>query len=163
MKKLKLFTSIFIGIFLTSFTIWNILIRVRLPRDIPFDLSLIGFVLLFYICIIYFVNLVIQIIKYRKIKPKLSLSGIKKEVLDRLILFLDIIYKPLITLDQSIKSNRIIKPYYEVILSIYLNFIDNILFKFKYSYLTLYVLYELFPRIVLVTAIFIDTFIYITF
>ena len=62
------------------------------------------------------------------------------------------IYKPFITLDEAIKTNAIIKPYYE-------KFLYRLVTKTKgINYFKVYLIFEIIPRIILVSALLIDTF-----
>lgn len=138
-----------IGIILFSYYIWGRFIRERLPRDIPFELTLTGFIVLLYICWIYGFVFISNFYTY-KFDP------------GYLIKIINAIYKPLITLDESIKTNSYIKPYYEKLL-IYLVYKGKNINEFynsnrKFDYIYLVYIFQIFPRMILVTVLLIDTF-----
>jgi hypothetical protein len=144
MNLLKYFIRyilILIGLFMLLGYLWVRFMRERLPREIPFNLSLLGFVILLYLCLIYAYIVYILLSKSHSSNP----------IIKKLI---DIIYKPLVTLDETIKNHPIINPYYE-------RFIDSFPSRFGYLFKQPYYFYytfAIFPRVVLVTALFIDIF-----
>ena len=130
-----------VGLILFVSFIWFRFIRERMPKDIPFNLSLEGLIILIEICILYLY------IVY-------TLSSEKKFSNAFLSNLINNIFKPLKALDQTIKNHPLINPYYKRLI-IYLVFkIDPILNKSQVYYYT----FAIFPRLVLVTALFIDTF-----
>src|ERR1700677_1472579 len=140
MKKLiTKYILIILGLILFLSFIWLRFIRIRLPRDIPFELSLLGFIFLLYICSIYIYFIISMLFNYKT----------DSKVLSTLISY---IYKPFITLDEAIKTNAIIKPYYE-------KFLYRLVTKTKgINYFKVYLIFEIIPRIILVSALLIDTF-----
>ena|SRR5271155_51405 len=146
-KQLSKIILIILGILILSLFIWLRFIRERLPRDIPFDLTVYGFFILVYICCIY-----IYILK----RLSLNIQN-ENKVLSTIV---NMIYKPLKTLDESIKNNLIIKPYYEKFLLSLINIIKNnvILHEKSTSYFKFYIALEILPRVILVTGLLIDTF-----
>jgi hypothetical protein len=52
-KRLLRSILILLGLFMLLLFIWVRFIRVRLPRDIPFNLTELGLIILIYICLIY--------------------------------------------------------------------------------------------------------------
>jgi len=147
MKKLiTKYILIILGLILFLGFIWLRFIRIRLPRDIPFELSLLGFIFLLYICSIYIYIIISMLFNYKT----------DSKVLSTLISY---IYKPFITLDEAIKTNAIIKPYYEKFL-VYIITItkDKDLHKEGTFYLYLYIIMQIIPRVILVSALLLDTF-----
>jgi len=130
-----------LGFVLLSSFIWLRFIRERLPRDIPFELSLLGFIFLLYACSIYIYIIISLLFDY----------NVKSKILSILILY---IFKPLITLDEAIKTNAIIKPYYERLL-VYIAGIKDTNYTL---YRIIYHLFDTTPRVILVSALLLDTF-----
>jgi hypothetical protein len=150
-KKLKIFITHLIhnyklhllGLGLFSLYIWVRFIRERLPRDIPFTLSSIGFIILLYICCIY----LFIIIRYLR-RPKTNEKVIT--------IIIDWLYIPVETLDTYIKHLPMIKLYYKRFF-IFLAYQSDYIMKHTSIFdLT----FKILPRIILVTALFIDTFIF---
>ncbi|NQX98395.1 MAG: hypothetical protein HRT73_11035 [Flavobacteriales bacterium] len=148
--KVKTETKIFLynvmmlllGIMLLSIYIWFRFIRVRLPKDIPFNLSFIGFILLVYIC--YLLAFVIA-----------SLIVKQKFELQLITYILNFIYKPLIFVDKVVKDMT--QKYYQK----FLDFLVKNLSKITESTFVLYVIYfvfEILPRVLLLCALLIDVF-----
>ena len=132
---------ILLGFILTISFIWFRFMKERLPREIPFDLSLIGFVLLVFACFTYTYMIITILFNYNPTSN--SLSSI-----------VQYIYKPLTTLDEAIKTNSIIKPYYEKFLVYIVTHTNGI------NYFKVYLVFDIIPRIILVSALLIDTFYY---
>lgn len=112
MKKiLKLFfyyILIILGLFIISWIIWSRFIGQRTIRDIPDELfNEFRFWILLYVCVIYII-IIINLIKPSKVIP-----GYKE--------IIEIIYKPLTTLDEAIKYNKFMKESY-----------DKLMFKFTF-------------------------------
>lgn len=132
-----------------SIFIWFRFIRERLPRTIPFDLSILGFFILLYICSIYLFIIITLLFDFAP----------KGKIIDSII---NIIFKPLHTLDETLKNNLIIKKYYKKIL-IYFILWCKILNSFynpnkESDYLHIYYIFQIYPRIILVIALLADTF-----
>jgi hypothetical protein len=132
---------ILIGIVLLSYYIWFRFIRERLPRVIPFELTIYGFLILVWICSIYVYIIISTLFDYTPQSSVLS-KGISY------------IFKPLIALDEAIKTNTIIKPYYERLL-LYITTIKDTNYRL---YRRLYYLFDITPRVIIVSALLIDTF-----
>ena len=90
---------IFLGIIILSLYLWNRYIRERLPREIPMNLSTLGIIVLIYISLIYAVLIILLITQYET----------KNDLLKNIV---NIIYKPLKILDQTLKKNVIVNFYY---------------------------------------------------
>jgi hypothetical protein len=146
-KLFMYYILILLGLIITSWIIWSRFIRARILRDIPDALfTEYRFWILFYICCIY-----LYVIKTILIPKKESLVFTE---------ILDIIYKPLKTLDHTIKYNKYIKIYYYKICFNILTFITNIV-KVKYKFVLIFVFcMQILPRIILVIFLLVDTFYY---
>ena len=107
--KTKLFKTILIllGLGMFSGYMWMRFIRKRLPKDIPFNFSILGFFILIYICII-FAFIIFSLIK--SLDNKDSSNSIFKKIIKELV---DAIFLPLYTLDQFIKNLPIIQIYHK--------------------------------------------------
>src|ERR1700728_3749034 len=91
---LILFGAITFGIF-----IWLRFIRERLPREIPFSLSLLGFIILIELCIIY-LYIVISLIRINKQNSLMSS-------------IIDLLFKPLEEFDYFWKHLSFIQEQYK--------------------------------------------------
>src|SRR5271155_1814187 len=145
--KITKIILIILGILLFSSFVWLRFIRERLPKEIPFNLTMYGFIILVYICSIY-IYIITQL--YFNIQSENK----------RLSLIVDMIYKPLLALDEAFKNNSFIKRYYERFLVYLINRIKNnvTLDKESTSYFKFYIILQIIPRVILVTALLIDTF-----
>jgi hypothetical protein len=146
-KLLIRYILILIGLVMLLGYLWFRFVRERLPKDIPFTLTLMGFIILVYLCLIF--AYIVYILLSKTYSPNPIISKIIKKLLD-------IIYKPLITLDETIKNNPLIHPYYK-------SFMDTFPVRFGYLFKEPYYFYYTFvilPRFILVTALCIDTFYY---
>jgi hypothetical protein len=141
LKTLTNYIIIIIGFAMFSTFIWLRFIRERLPRDIPFNLSIISFIILIEICCIYGYILFTLLRKYKEPNP--------------IILYLiDQVYKPLIAFDNFLKNLPGIQ-------AIYLRFMIFLSYKciFIFKDTSMFsIIFYILPRLVLVTALFIDTF-----
>lgn len=136
---------IFLGLVITSWIIWSRFIRERTIRDIPDTLlTEYRFWILLYICFIYF-----YVIK-NLIKPKEANPFIKE--------IINIIYKPLITLDHFFKYNKKIKVYYyKFMINLIVKYLD--ISKITDNSITIIIFFmQVFPRIILVIFLILDTF-----
>lgn len=136
---------VFLGLIITSWIIWSRFIRKRIIRNIPDSLfTEYRFWILLYICFIYSFTIK-NLIKPSETTPYHEI----------IIFFTNIIYKPLITLDHLIKYNTFIKPYYYRIM-----FTLSIFIKKKpFNLIKILVFFsQLFPRIILISFLIIDTF-----
>ena len=139
LKKLTNYILIILGFIIFIIFIW-LLIRVRLPRDIPFNLSMLGFIILIELCYIY------GYILYTLFKKDHSTNAF-------IIYLLDQIFKPLIAFDNFLKNLLGIQ-------SIYLRFMVSLSYKciflFKDTSI-FYVIFYILPKLILVTALVLDT------
>jgi hypothetical protein len=128
---------IILGSVLILFFIWLKFIRERMPRDIPFNLSIIGFFLLIEICLIYFY--IIFTLKKTHRKPNIFIETI-----------ITWICKPLEAFDDFIREVKMCK---------YVNnFISNYLVNNTQKIKQLFLFFVLIPRLLLLTIFFIDVF-----
>jgi hypothetical protein len=153
-KNLLNYLLVILGVIILSIFIWLRFIRERLPRAIPFDLSILGLLILLVICIIY-LFIIINLF--------FGLNSNSKQLTS----IINTIYRPLYAVDENIKNNVKLKPYSEK----YLVYIINILKKTNtfynqnkiIDYLHIYYIFQIFPRIVLIIALLVDTFGFIIF
>jgi|ERR1700729_1218502 len=128
-----------IAIFLTF--IWLRFIRKRLPKDIPFQFTIIGFSLIVFLCLMY------SFLTYsllRKNKTN-SFSNIIKEIST-------LIFMPLELLDDFLKNKLDANNILKIIIPI----LDYTIIKTNIYYYSLIIL----PRLVLLSVLMVDTFIF---
>lgn len=139
-----------VGFFMFVLFIWYRFIRERLPHEIPFQInSLLGLLCLLYICIIYLYIVI-------------SLWSKNNYNNQAIVYILNILYKPLETLDITIKYNPIVKPYYRKLITFCIvqhNKICTYLSTQRY-YSLFYVIFQIFPRVIFLTALVLDVFYY---
>jgi len=133
----------FIGLGIVIWFIWVRFIRERLPRNIPFQLNEISFYILLWICFIYFY------IVYKLIRPKEPKVWILK--------IIDIIYLPLTTLDEAIKTNKYIYPKYKTRIFQYITYLNQLTVS---QYVIICFCYNILPRLFIVSLLIIDIFIF---
>ncbi len=129
---------IILGFIILSLYFWNRFLRTRISKDLPLNLSVLGFFTLLYICII-FLYIVISLLFSRKSNPTFEI-------------ILDWVYKPIIEFDQWFKQLPFIKPYYEKLLVILLPKLEYAIIKTN----TFFWIFWLIPRIILLTAFIVD-------
>jgi hypothetical protein len=130
----------FIGlIFLISY-IWHRYIRERLPRDIPFQLTIFGFLFLSFICITYAASILI------------SLSNKKQQLDDIFKLITDYLLKSVDYLTELLLDNKITALLFE---KYFIKFSHTIK---KIGYDKVFIILELIPRSILVIVFCIDVF-----
>lgn len=135
------FLLILLGTTMITWIIWVRFIRERLPKDIPFELTEISFYVLLYVCCIY-----LYIIKSLLI-PKETNPIITK--------IIKILYTPLVTLDESVKNNKLFFKLYNKILIYAIIRVDS--FTYSQSKM-IYICYNILPRAFLVTLLSINVF-----
>lgn len=123
--------------------IWLRFIRERLPKEIPFNLSLLGFSILLSTCSIF---LYIVISLFRDSKP---IDPIIKQIID-------IIYIPLKSLDSFIKNLSYTSNTYKY----GINFLAYMLSPLIINSKLFHYIFAIIPRIALLTALYIDVFFY---
>ena len=139
--SIKKFGIIFLGFFIFSVYFWNRFLRYRIPRELPLSLSPLGFFCIFYICCI-FLYIVLALTFSRS-----SNSNIEK--------FIDWLFIPIKEFDKFLKSFSVLKSIYDKLLFLSL---PNLNFLIIHTYL-FYVIFWVFPRILLLLVLGIDTFI----
>ena len=141
-KYIKIFLII-LGFSMFCLYIWFRFIRERLPRDLPFiDLSEFGLLRLCYICGIYFF---IVFCYFKK-------GSNSNEVTLKIV---EIIYLPLKTFDKYLKE----KPFIKSINKKFLLYLSKKPFwRYTQEGLFYFYFFEIFPRVLLITALIIDVF-----
>ena len=137
------YTLLLLGFSATSWIIYARFIRERIPKDIPMFMTEYRFIILFYICCIYFI-VVISLLFYKSKEPNFIFKTL-----------LEIVYTPLITLDHLIKYNRYVKPYYYKFIYKFLILLEKL---DETQLLLVNFLFQILPRVFLVTFLVIDTF-----
>jgi len=139
-KFFKNNSTIILGLFIFSIYIFFRFIKERLPKDIPFTLSILGFFILIELCCIY------AYIVWSYIRPP-------KYPNEVIIIIKDFIFKPLEDFDSFIKDLSYIKLYYPKILM-------WLIYKFEYIFKTSIFDIILFfiPRIILIIVFTMDIF-----
>jgi hypothetical protein len=130
-----------LGLILFVSFIWYRFIRERLPKDIPFNLSIEGLLILLWICMLY-----LYIVYTLSTEKKLSNAFLSALISN--------IFKPLEALDHSIKNHPLINPYYKRLIIYLSKKLHPILHDSRIYYYT----FAIFPRLVLVMALCIDVF-----
>lgn len=129
---------ILLGFIILSLYFWNRFLRIRTPKDLPLNLSVLGFFTILYICII-FLYIVVSLLFSRKNNPTMEI-------------ILDWIYTPIIEFDKWFKQLPLIKPHYE-------KFLDILLPKLQYFIIKTNIFFWIFwliPRLILLTAFVVD-------
>lgn len=144
MTKIKSFFSkyylIFLGFLLITIYFWSRFIRSRISKVLPLDLTVLKFFILLYLCCI-FSFIIFMLVISRK----------KNIIIET---FLDWVFIPIKNLEIYIRNLPFIKIRYE-------NFLDNIKSILEYSIIKtnlFYAIFWVFPRLILLTALFIDVF-----
>lgn len=142
------YIMLLLGLMICSAYIYARFLRTRVPREIPFELTLWRFISLVGICCVYL--LVIKTI-LRPQKPK----EIVLYLLRPFIKPLNYVKETLVLLDSSIKNNSRIKPYYtrfrDYLVSVIVEFytIDRILIAYSFM---------LIPKYILLSILLVDVF-----
>ena len=134
-----------LGLILFSVYIWNRFLRTRNVKDLPLNLSIIGFFILLYIICI-FIYIIISLLFPRNLNP----------IIEKII---DILFIPFRELDKSIKNISIIKKYYEQVLLYIFPLLEYLIIKTDLFYIIFWIL----PRLILLFVLFIDIFVYYKF
>jgi hypothetical protein len=153
--------SVLLGFVIFSYFIWFRFIRERLPRDIPFNLSLFTVILLMFLIYLYsysIITLMRYIIYNERIKTSLKVLQPKERSFPSQLLlpYIFKLYKPVILLDKVLKQNKYIK-------AVYIYIFKSITSLFTYndkspkSFLIYFIFHELFTIIILL-AFMIDIF-----
>jgi hypothetical protein len=107
------------GIFIVTFILWNRIIRVHLPRDIPYTLTDLSFILLLALCITFLILLILLIKIYLLHKAQTAMIGAQLHVF---------LAESLQELDYRIRSNPNI---FSII-----NRLSNMLFIYSKKYIS---------------------------
>jgi hypothetical protein len=145
MKKLINYIYIILGIIIVSFILWNRLMRIRLPKDIPMNLSIWSYILYIGLTLIFLWLILISIYHMvSKTKESISMfSSITK-----------LYYNSLYALDNTltyIKTRTIDK--YQIRFVQFCN-------KYIQNYTIIYLTFNMTPKIVVAVVFLIDTFYY---
>lgn len=142
LKILLQYSLIILGLLMFSGYIWLRFIRERLPKDIPITfLSGLGLIILIYICSIY-LYIVCSYLKKGSTYNEITIK------------FLEILYIPLIAFDKYLKE----KPFIKDINTKVLIFLSKQKFWQYADGLFFFYFFQIFPRVVLITAFVIDVF-----
>lgn len=96
---------IIIGLTIIIWVLWSRFIRMRLPKDIPFNLTEFWFYIILYVCFMYLI-IIISLLNPREVHPLVTK-------------FIKIAFTPLVLVDEAIKRNKFIKnPYNSLIAKI---------------------------------------------
>ena len=135
--------SILFGLLLFSTFIYYRFIRERLPKDIPLNLNILGFLIIVYLCCIYIYIIYKLLFPYKE----------PNKFIEKII---EYVYKPLKDFDTYLKDLLFIKSYYEDYISKFANNIKY-LFKEKIQGIILFEwIFYIIPRIVLISTLLID-------
>jgi len=121
---------------------WNRFIRSRTSKPIPLELTVLRFFILLNICIMFFYILISLL--YRK-----KQNAIVEQIINWLFI-------PIMEFDKYVKNLPYIKPYYDKIFT-------YIISKLEFLIIQTYIFYTVFwliPRLILLTALFIDVFVF---
>src|ERR1700735_2030376 len=102
LKNMRYYFLLLIGIVIILWIIWARFNRIRLPKEIPFNLTEIWFYIILYICCIY-AYIIISLLISRKSNPLIEK-------------FIKILYTPLVTFDEAIKNNKYVLVRYNKLL-----------------------------------------------
>jgi hypothetical protein len=133
---------IILGFILFSLYFWNRFLRARIPKELPIKLSVLGFFTFTYICII-FIYIVISLIFPRKPNKIVEMS-------------IEFLFTPLKDFDNYLKSLPFIESYYIKFMVWVIPKLDYLIIKTN----RLYMMFWVFPRLILLSALFIDVFMF---
>jgi hypothetical protein len=133
---------IILGCLLFSLYFWNRFLRARIPKELPIKLSVLGFFTFTYICII-FLYIIISLIFPRKPNKMVEMS-------------IEFLFTPLKDFDNYLKVLPLIKPYYIKFMVWIIPKLDYLIIKTN----RLYIIFWVFPRLILLSALFIDVFVF---
>lgn len=145
-QKIKYYACALLGFFVFIHFLYFRFIRERLPRDIPFTLSELGFFVICVLCILY--GLTIIRIWFPRKQPSI--------IFPILYPFLEFISTPFRALDDVVKTNKYVSSFYPNILRI---LPDNLRFyKTVDDSLRVYIMIYIFPRFFLLFIFALDIF-----
>jgi hypothetical protein len=120
--------------------IWFRFIRERLPREIPFDLSLLGLIFIIFICSLYILNIIYILF---------SIGLTRKSIFKK---FTEYFYTPLNTIIENLIVSPRTYPYFARYLKL---FTGKLVFI---NYLKYYLILEIFPQFIIITVFLVDIF-----
>jgi len=130
---------IVLGCIMFLIYIWMRFIRERLPRDIPYELSLYGFFIILYICCIYFYLIYITIFYLPTTPTKFKH-------------YIDFIFYPLKALDKYIKHDTIFYKFHY-------KFIKNLIICYNFvGHMYIFYFFKIFIRFILIFCLSVDIF-----
>ena len=131
---------ILLGLIIFVLYMWNRFFRERTSKNLPLTLNIIYLIILIYICLL-FGYLIYTLIFPRK----------NNVIIENLVEFM---FTPLKEFDMFLKNIEIIKPYYfKIIIYLFEKVEDRVINSNKFFYT-----FWLFPRLVLLTALYVDVF-----
>jgi hypothetical protein len=133
---------ILLGCFIFALYFWNRFLRIRTSKYLPLELTILKFFSILSICFLFF-YIVISLLFPRKVNP------IMEEIINWFFI-------PIAELDKWSKNLTFIKPYYQKILNKIIPLLTYLIIKTNLFYLIFWML----PRMILMTALFIDVFIF---
>lgn len=147
-KSLLNFSLYFVGFSVIVWFLWSKLIRERMPKNIPFELTEEKFYILLYICLIY-IFIIYFIIFPREGSPFSKI-------------FIKYLYMPITKLDTMLKTNKYCLEKSMNLLNKLHEFSDpiktNLFFAKKIFIVLFYISFYILPRIILITVLLLDIF-----
>lgn len=132
-----------LGLLSISWIIYVRFLRIRSIKDLPLSLSEYGFWLLLYICLLYLFSIIILFTK------KTSNETAK--------ILIEIIYKPMVTLDHFIRYNKYTKNQSYKLLE---KFMKQLSTRATTTLLIMAFIFQIIPRVILITFLSIDIWYY---
>lgn len=142
-----------LGLFYIFWLFWARFLRERLPKDVPYFLTEERFIILVYICLIYFI---IILSFFKKQENNKNFEIFKK--------FTDKIFMPIILLDTEIKLNKFILP--KITKNLFKISHEIISFKNIFNYyskdvlFSVYFIFNILPRLFLASLLLMDIFVF---
>lgn len=140
--SVKKYSIILLGAIIFGLYFWSRFLRSRLSKKLPLTLNVLGFLTLLYICCI-FLYIIISLIKPRE----------KSIVIEQIV---DWFFTPIMEFDRYLKSFNFIEKQYTSFITKFAPILEYIIFKTD----LFFIISWLVPRLILMTALFIDVFIY---
>ena len=135
----------FLGLIIFCVYFWRRFLRSRIPKELPLQLSLEGFIILSYIVFI-FAYMILSLLFRKTSNP----------IIEKVI---DILFIPIKELDKSIKNISFIKNHYENLLTKIFPVLEFLINKTD----LFFIIFWVFPRILLLFVLGLDIFIYAKF
>lgn len=147
LNRFNKYIYIILGGLLLCWYLWVRFIRKRLPRDIPFDLSLISTIILCFICIIYMYVILVHL---GKIKPK-------SDSIVQLLIYQPLI-KVLVAFDMFIRSLPYIEYWIEFIVVNMAHVFSKLYSKELDHFFKPFYFIMIFPQILIISVLYTDIF-----